>query len=119
MTHISLENTSLTAFLTVAGIDLVLRTEDTQHRREHRGRATYEKCETFINGVLAKLELTDDDNVINVELGDLKLKLTLQPRGHYFTWLRPIEKAEPCNIEQARKLMRTALRNKTKTTKPE
>lgn len=105
---------NITAFLTVAGIDLVLRRDGVQHR----ARATYDRLETFLDGVLTQIELTDDDDVLSVKFGDLELDLALQPKGHYFSWLQSIEKADACDISEARRLMRVALKAKAKAGKP-
>lgn len=105
---------TITAFLTVAGIDLVLRRDGVQHR----ARATYDRLETFLDGVLTQIELTDDDSVISVKFGNIELDLTLQPKGQYFAWLQPVAKADACGISQARQLMRDARKSKASKNEP-
>lgn len=101
----------LTAFLTLAGIDFVLRVAGAQHRC----RIPY----TAMQGTLADrqlvVNLTDDDDLLAVEFDGLQLEMKLQPKGHYFSWLQQIEKAQPCDINEARKQVRAAARAKAKS----
>lgn len=102
---------NITAFVTVAGIDLVLR----ENGVVHRARAEYETMTTELDGDKAVVELTDSDDRLLVTIGPHEYELKVQPKGHFFSWLKPIERAQPCSIEMARQLMRNA----RKSVKPE
>lgn len=105
---------SITAFLTAQGIDLVLRANNMQHR----SRIAYQHMKGTLDGRVVTVELTDDDDTIAVEFAGLNLELKLQPKGHYFSWLKTIEKAEAVDITEARRLLRNAARANAKAAKP-
>lgn len=104
---------NITAFLTAAGVDLVLRKDGTQLR----ARAPYESMSCELAGSPVLVDFTETDDELVVTLGKLELTLTLQPKGHYFGWLQQIAKAEPIDIVAARKLHRDAMRAKAGKTK--
>ena len=105
---------NITAFLTIAGIDLVLRKDGVQYR----ARVTYDAMQAELDGKIALVDLTDDDEVLAVSYDGLDLELKLQPKGHYFAWLQSIERADACDISEARRLLRNAARSKAKASKP-
>lgn len=129
MTNLTVQNASLTVFLTTAGVDFKLNVDGV----EHRGKVPYEACvatsnsgvytaETFVNGVLTIATVGKDNNVIPVMFGDTLLNCMhrvsqTSGKSYYFSWLKPIETAAPCSLDQARKLIRAALNSKAKEAK--
>lgn len=101
-------NPNLTAFLTAKGIDFVLRVNNVQHR----SRVDYAYMKGTLDGRVITVDLTDDDDTIAVEFADLSLELKLQPKGHYFSWLKSIDKAGAVDISEARRLLREAIKAK-------
>jgi hypothetical protein len=96
----------ITAFLTVSGIDLVISQDS---RRVDSTRIAYEHMKGTLNGHAVCVELTEDDELISVEYGDMVLGLRQQPKGHYFSPLRPLPpKAEPADVSFARKAIAKA-----------
>lgn len=101
---------NITIFLTAAGLDLVLRRDNVQHR----ARAPYGTMSCELDGKLAVLDFTESDDTIVVTYDKVELQAKLQPKGHYFTWLKPIAKAKTVAIDEAKRLMREAMRAKAK-----
>lgn len=101
----------ITAFLTVAGVDLVLR----DHGNQTRCRVDYSSMAGTLNNEPVSVEFTDDDDLISVELGDRTFGLKLQKAGHYFSYLEPLPpKADAADISEARRLFRQAQKAKAK-----
>lgn len=100
----------IAAFFTVDGIDLVISQEQ---RRVASTRIAYEHMKGTLNGHSVVVELTDDDELLSVEYGDMVLGLRQQPKGHYFSPLRPsLPKAEAADIGYARKAIAAAAKAK-------
>jgi hypothetical protein len=112
-TNVTNANPNLTAFLTAKGIDFVLRANNVQHR----SRIDYAYMKGTLDGRVITVDLTDSDDTLAVEFAGLNLELKLQAKGHYFSWLQTIEKADAVDISEARQLLRNAIRAKAKTSK--
>lgn len=101
-----LNNPVIAAFITVAGIDLVISADN---KRVDGCRIGYDTMKGVLHGTPVSVELTDDDSLISVEYGDMTLGLKQQPKGHYFSPLRPAApKADTADIAFARKAIAQA-----------
>lgn len=95
----------ITAFLTAAGIDLVLRDAE----RNHRCRVSYVEMTGVLAGQPIQIEIGEADDQLTVVCGKTEIVLKLQPKGHFFGWIKPIDRSEPITLEQARLLRTQAL----------
>lgn len=91
---------SITCFITERGIDVVLRVDNAVARTT----VPYETLTSVIDNrpIAVKFDGKRDDvllvNVAKLFRGELRL----QPAGHFFSFLRPLEKAAPISVAEAR-----------------
>lgn len=91
---------SITCFVTDRGIDVVLRLDNVPVRTT----VPYETLTSVIDKRPVAIKFDDKrDDVLLVNVAKLfRGELRLQPAGHYFSFLRPLEKATPISLAEAR-----------------
>lgn len=97
---------SITCFVTDRGIDIVLRVDTTATRTT----VLYETLKSVIGNRRVEIKFDDkDDDVLLVNITKLfRGKLRRQSAGHFFSFLRPLERAKPITIAEARERVRQA-----------
>jgi hypothetical protein len=93
---------NIAAFLTEAGIDLVLRASNEPAARVWRTRIAYDQLVGDLGGNVVSISFADSDEQLLVLFGDRALTLSLQEKGHFFSYLVPIAKSAPINLAAAR-----------------
>lgn len=96
----SLNSSTISAFLTQAGVDLVLREDDV----ETRARLPYESLKGTLGTDAVTVKFGDVDERLTVQIGDVLHSLRQQPKGHFFAWLSGYEASPRIDVAQARKL---------------
>jgi hypothetical protein len=93
---------NIAAFLTEAGIDLVLRASNEAAARTWRTRVGYAELVGDLGGNVVSISFADNDEQLLVLFGDRALVLSLQEKGHFFSYLEPIAKSAPIGLAAAR-----------------
>ena len=102
-------NLAITVFLTTAGFDVVLSDIATQPANKvDRVRLTYEQPNGVLAGSPINIELCASDTQLKIEYGDSTVFVKQQPKGHFFGFVSPIERAEPISLAQVRARMSSA-----------
>jgi len=109
---------NLAAFLTEDGVDLVLRASNEPQARCWRTRVGYAELTGELGGNVVSVSFTDNDEQLLVLFGDRALVLSLQEKGHFFSYLTPIVKSAPIGLAAARAKAQAATQAPAKAEKP-
>jgi hypothetical protein len=109
---------NLAAFLTEAGVDLVLRASNEPQARAWRTRVGYDSLVGELGGNVVSVSFADNDEQLLVLFGDRALVLNVQEKGHFFSYLTPIVKSAPIGLAEARAKARAATQAPAKAEKP-
>lgn len=93
---------SITLFPTSRSADFVLRNDDgTQHRAQLDWNTRLGTIGH--NDTTLAFSFGNTDDYITARLGERKLTLKLQTKGHYFAFLNPLPESEPVALSVIRK----------------
>lgn len=101
----------VTAWLTTSGIDLLMKRagEEFRVRGIAYGSLTGELKSAADKTVPVTVSFTNSDSAIIVAIDGVEIQLREQPKGHFFGWLKPMERAEPISLANARRLAGVAM----------
>jgi hypothetical protein len=89
---------SIAAFITDAGIDVVLNASPTNQVRTRIG----ETLVGTLDNDPVRIEFTDKDDTFLLHIDGRSLTMRQQPKGHFFSWLNPVEPAKPVTLAELR-----------------
>lgn len=104
ITNNEVSNDSVTAFLNEDGINAILRLNGKQVRFNVPYSTLTAEIEVAPGQKrIALVEFTAADDVLVMHLGSIELDLVQQPKGQFFSWLKPMPKSKPITMAEARK----------------
>jgi len=109
---------NIAAFLTEAGVDLVLRASNEPQARTWRTRVGYDALVGELGGNVISVSFSDSDEQLLVLFGQRALTLNLQEKGHFFSYLEPIAKSASIGLAEARAKAQAAAQAPAKAEKP-
>jgi hypothetical protein len=92
----------ITCWPTSKGLDFLVRSDDGRQRRD---RIAYDHMKGTVAGNAVTVVIdTNADEIVVTSASGHAYRLTHQPKGHYFCFMRPMEKADVVDLATAAKL---------------